>query len=145
MDTVAAIITALHTKLTGDGPGVGTLVTLMGGAVSLHPVWAPQDTPFPYLVHTLRPAEGWTWGMQDSGYELNIWDEARNAGRALEVRGRIITLLDQKSLAVAEASAVRLFKQFDQAIPDDTPDIWRWQLTFALRYFRKAEVAAITA
>lgn len=139
MDTVAALIGELYRRLTGDLE----MQTIFGGPVRLYYVWAQTDAQLPYLVHRLENGPGEEWPLAEATYYLDLWDYSPNANRILSIRKRVVELLDWQCFSLPEAGAVRLERQFDGPIPEDTPQIWHHATQWRVRYYRTAEAAAV--
>ena len=143
VDTNQAIITAIHTILTGD-TGTGSLTSIMT-TVALHLVMAQEDAPMPYLVHSLSIDEGGTFGLRMAVYKIDLWDYSPTATRIFQMRDRIIYLLDEQRLTPPdeEFGAARMTLTIDEPFETDADEVWRYHLRFNVRYERVREALNI--
>jgi len=142
VDTVNAIITAIYDILTTDS----TLKSLCGGAVRLYFPMSATNPDFPYLNHNLKPGVvPEQWSIVNADYFLDIWDYSDTAARALSIRDRVITLLDQRTITTAGGEIVggRLRFDNDGFRDTDLERLWHYAMVGTLRYARKAEIANI--
>ena len=139
IDTYESLISAIYTTLTGDNE----LATLMGGQVRCFLVFASPDTEFPYLVHRIDIAPQEFFPMRQATYYLDLWSYQPKADEILNIRKRIIELLDELSFDTDEVSATRLWLQTDGFIPEVEQNIWHYATQWNLRYYRKAETLSI--
>ena len=139
MDTTAALKTAIWTLLTQDDE----LRQICGGEVRVYNVWAPPDSPMPYFAYRFRVEGQEPWFIDQATMFIDGWDYAQTAARLSEMRRRIIELLDERYLQLGEAGAVRVWKRWDEEVPEDTEHIWRFTSRWSFRYVRTAEMQAI--
>ena len=139
MDTLQAIKEALNTRLTTDGTLMGMFP---GGAVKCFNRWAEQDASFPYIVVTLgNDADEW---MEQGSVVVNVWDKGSEEDRCLNIHGRVRQLFYDYAFTTGagEVGAARLGRPRSQPIDDPEPDVWRWEITFPIRFFDKQGVWA---
>lgn len=141
MDTVAAIMAKVWTTITEDDE----MQDICGGEVRLTPVWAQPDSPFPYLVYRLTHAVQEPWAVANGVLTIDVWDYGQTHDRLMQLRGRIIELLDRERFEVAEAGVVRVGLTFDQSITEETQYIWRRTMDFNLRFTRNRDIGAIVS
>lgn len=141
LDIQRSLLTALYTRLTTDD----TLVSAMGGTVRLYPVWAEVDAEFPYLVQRidLREDNKEFFPNQLGTYYVDIWSDSPNANELLDIRKRLIELLDEYQFDTTEAVNCKLWKQTDGFVPETEPDIWHYAMQFNIHFYRKSETSAI--
>ena len=139
LDTQTSLLTYLWNLLTGDND----LKTAMGGTVRCYLTWAEPDAVFPYLVHRIDIAPAEPFPMRQATYYLDIWSDSSNADEILAIRKLIIELLDELEPATDEITGGRLWLQTEGFIPESESGIFHYALMFNLRYYRKAETAAI--
>lgn len=140
LDTQLSIATHLFNLLTADT----ALKAAMGGTVRLYPIMAPEDAVFPYLVHRqdYRPA-GNIYPLVQGTYLLDIWSNSPTMTEILNIRKRIIELLDELEFATIEVAGARLWIQTDGFVPETEPDIWHYATQWNLRFYRVSETEAI--
>ena len=140
MDIVESLMRAIYNLLTDDT----TLKSRMGGTVRLYPVWAPPDASFPYLVHRLdvRPLADWS-PQSKSTYLLDIWSYSPSAREILDIRERLMALLDGLDSSTDETSEYWLYKQGDGFVPESTEEIWHYAMMFFLKYTNDAQVGVL--
>ena len=150
-DIVTAYLTATYSIITGDS----VLQNIMNG-VRLRYDWAQKDETFPYLIHRFSLGSLEPWALRNGTYFINIWDYADTADRILQIRDRLIFLLDERlfsiddngeptQLTAAERviDAVRFYLDTDQPVDELEQNIWRHHLTFSVRFGRSKEVRDI--
>ena len=140
MDIQESLLTAIHTLLTADT----TLKSKMGGAVRLYPIWAPPDAEFPYLVHRmdLRPMADYSPQFK-STYLIDIWSYSPTAKETLDIRERLMSLLDERNSSTGETSGYWLWRQTDGFIPESSEGIWHYACQFNLKYIEDAKIGVL--
>jgi len=140
MDIVESLLTAIYNLLTADD----TLKSRMGGSVRLYPVWAVPDAAFPYLVHRLdmRPLADYS-PQSKSSYLLDIWSYSPSAKETLDIRERLIELLDGLDSSTSETSEFWLWVQTNGFIPESTEGIWHYSMMFNLKHTNDAQVGVV--
>lgn len=151
MDTKTALIDYFYNLLVHDAILIDLMVDEENQpTVGIHRIWAVPDAIMPYLVHRLnvRAAndEGDTVELGD--YYLDIWDYSDTVERVEKIRQRIIALLESFDgitfdLPGREALAVRIHKEVDNDVPEDTEGIWHIETQWSLRYIRRADTQNI--
>ena len=139
LDTQVSLLSKLWTILTGDT----LLKNAMGGTVRLYLTWAEPNARFSYLVHRIDIAPQEFFPMRQATYYLDLWSYQPKADEILNIRKRIIELLDELSFDTDEVSATRLWLQTDGFIPEVEQNIWHYATQWNLRYYRKAETLSI--
>ncbi len=141
MDIRQRLLTELYNKLTTNAD----LIAACGGSVRLVNGMPPQDTPFPYLTHRLAFDVGKSWAMAEGDWFLDLWDNAPNQDRLLEMRRCAVIAVDQLlispsggEITIAQIQLVR-----DEDGVTDAPDVFRIMLQWKLFLDRQAEVEAI--
>ena len=136
-DIQDGLINALWTRITTDG----THVTLMGGTPRLYHVWAIPDAEFPYLVHRLELRSPGNHNIEPEGtYLIDLWTYSPNAQSALNIKARIMALLDNYKSTTAQTTDWRLWWQTDTFVPESTPQIWHLAMQFNVKYLKDADV-----
>ncbi len=142
IDSEQAVITAIYHRLTTDAD---LQVAAGTNPPRLHLLWAPENSPFPYITHSLDidvvrdviiPA---TW-------RVDIWDYSPNASRTYQIRRRIIELMDNFFLPVTLDAAVQHIRMTFAAggmIGTDAANVWRYGLAFACLFTRSGEIRRI--
>lgn len=153
IDTMKSIIDYIYNILTGDDAEDVGLQAIMGRTTwLLYHTWAKPDAAFPYLVHRLDIMADKFWPECDATYYLDIWSDSDDADETLNIRKRIIELLDELEFSTTEmvlgteqliADRARFTLQTNFFIPEIEQGIWHFAFTFNLRYFRVAEINAI--
>ena len=141
MDLRQALVTAVYARLTEDP----TLQGICGGTVRLVNGMPRPDTAFPYLTHRFVLETGACWAFAEGTWYLDLWDRASNADRLLEIRHRVVTLMDRLLLEPpgGEAVVVQLNLVGDEDGPTDAPDVFRLMTRWGLHLDRQVEVEAI--
>lgn len=142
MDHRKAVITALYNELTTDP----ALQGLCGGAVRLSDGMPPPNTQFPYLTQRVAlEVNDASWAQAEGDWYLDIWDHSPNEDRLLDIRQRVITLMDQLILQPAGGEVVVMEIRFvrDNKGPTDAPDVHRLMLQWKLHLDRQVEVVAV--
>lgn len=140
MDIVESLLNYIYDLLTQDEE----LKKRMGGEVRLALGWAPPDCEFPYLVHRLdvRPLADYS-PQSKCTYLLDIWSYSPSAEETLDIRERIMELLDGLYSSTDETSEFWLWKQGDGFVPESTEGIWHYAMTFYLKYTNDKEVGVL--
>jgi len=138
-----SIITYIYNLLTTDAD----LVAAMTDPITLAHEWAQPDAVFPYLVHRLEIGQddGNFYPRRLATYYIDIWSDSPNATEAETISKIIIGLLDELEFTTDEVERARFELISDVPVVETEQDIWHYNLTFNLRYFRIAEIAAINA
>ena len=110
--------TAIYGRLTGDA----TLMALLPGGVKDH---VPAGTPFPY-VQIGEMVEGPFRAFARNGHDtvptIRIWGAALGYKGLQAIYDRITTLLEGTPLTVAGHSAVMVWFEDAQSVPDFADD-----------------------
>ena len=140
MDIQESLIGAIYTLLTEDA----TLKSKMGGSVRLHHVWAPPDSVFPYLVHKLdlRPLADWS-PQSKSAYLIDIWSSSPSSEETLDIKERLVELLDGLDSSTDETSTFWLWKQANGFIPEPSEGIWHYAIQFNLKHLTDSQVGVL--
>ena len=139
VDIQESLLTQLYTTLTGDS----TLQTAMGGSVSLYPVWAKPDAAFPYLVHRSDLRASSPFPARLGTYLLDIWSDSPSAEEVLDIRKRVVELLDKLTFNTTEVKNVEIQLQTDGFIPETEQDIFHYSMQFNLSLWRQSETVVI--
>ena len=137
VDIQESLITSIYNTLTSDT----TLQGLMGGTVRLYLTWANPDAEFPYLVHRIDMANVTDWSpVRMCTYYLDIWSNSSTAEETLDIRKRIIELIDNLESSTDETTDYHLWIQTDGFIPESEQGIFHYALQFNLRYLRDNQI-----
>ena len=126
----------------------------------LYSTWADKDSEFPYIVYKLENNNYQTNKVMSSAtLTIDIWDYAQLERKSLQIRDRIVALLDGRLVSEQEisdifanfedydgddvVSAFRINLNSENPIPTDTDNIWRRELQFSVRYDRKRDMSNI--
>ena len=139
MDTQASFLTYLYEILTLDDD----LVAACGGEVRLFPVWATPDAEFPYLVQRLDIRAADVFPLRQGTLIIDIWSYSPNMGEALDIRERLIGIIDQLDFSTDEISHCRISLETDGFIPEIEQGIWHYACQFGCRFYRVSEISAI--
>ena len=140
VDIQESLLTSIYNTLVGDSD----LQTAMGGSVRLYPVWAIPDATFPYLVHRIDMNIGGDWNPQDKDtYLLDIWSDSPSAEEILDIRKRVMDLLDGLDSSTAETTEFYLWRQTDGFIPEVEQGIWHYACQFNLKWLNDAQIGAL--
>ena len=138
MDLIAELRTEIWYKLTQDD----ALKTICKGAVRLYNTWAAKDSPMPYLVHRMQEKPLPDGVITDLDYYLDIWDYNPSMARVLEIRNRVVALLDGEAF-VLPSGAIARFRYFSGGdIPEDTERIQHYATQWKVRIDRRADIKA---
>lgn len=138
MDLIAELRTEIWYKLTQDD----ALKTIYKGAVRLYNTWAAKDSPMPYLVHRMQEKPLPDGVITDLDYYLDIWDYDASMARVLDIRSRVVALLDGEML-VMPCGAIARFRYVNGGdIPEDTKDIQHYATQWKVRIDRRADIKA---
>jgi hypothetical protein len=138
VDTQKSLLEFIYSYLTNDA----ALKLALGGTVSLYPIFAPNDTPMPYLVQKLDFKDTEFFPVNQGTLQFDLWSRSPNADQILSMRKRLIEMLDQYNFDTDEVKGVRVWKYSDGFVPDD-PGIWHYVILFSIRLYRASEVAVI--
>jgi hypothetical protein len=139
-DTQIALLKAIYAELSQDA----TLITLMGSKPRIYHGHAKANAEMPYIVHKIEMSSiGDPFPIRQGAYIVNIWSSSQKADEALNIRKRVIELLDELNLEVdsGEAIATRIWLQTEGFVDDDV--MYHYALQFNIRYYRAAEVYSI--
>ena len=147
-DTVKAIIEEVRDILAADD----TLIALIPavppadeGALRYYHVWAPPNCHFPYFTGTVAIRDE----QDESSYqvgdiELKIWDADPSSGRVLDMRKRLLELLNRRVIECDEfRGRTRFSGDFDLIDPEQ--EVWARVMAWTMRLYPTAEVAAMKA
>ena len=126
----------------------------------LYSTWADKDSEFPYLVYKLENNDYQpNKVMSTATLTIDIWDYAQLERNVLQIRDKIVALLDGRLVSEQEiadifanfedydgdnvVSAFRIELASENSIPTDTMDVWRRELQFDVRYDRKRDISNI--
>ena len=146
MDLIAELRTEIWYKLTRDE----ALKTVCKGTVRLYNTWAEQDSPMPYLVHRTQEKPLLDGVITDIDYYLDIWDYDPSIARVLDIRSRIVALLDGSAF-MFNSGAIARFKYFSGGdIPEGadgiqrhgTNDVQHYATQWKIRMDRTADIKA---
>jgi hypothetical protein len=140
MDIQESLLTAIYNLLTIDD----TLKAKMNGSVRLYLTWAPPDAIFPYLVHRLdiRPLADYS-PQSKSTYLIDIWSHSPSAKEILDIRERLMALLDGLDSSTGETSEYWLWKGSDGFVPETEQGIWHYAMMFNLKHLTDAQVGVL--
>ena len=137
VDIQESLLSSIYTTLTTDS----TLQGLMGGTVRLYPVWAISDAEFPYLVQRLDIGRVADWSPQARcTFYLDIWSDSPSTEECLDIRKRIMELLDGLDSSTAETTEFFLWIQTDGFVPETTENIWHYTCQFNLKWLKDSEI-----
>ena len=137
VDVLESLLKSIYDTLTLDDD----LKACMGGSVRLSPIWAPPDAEFPYLVHRIDMGNVADWSpVRACTYYLDIWSHSPNVEEALDIRKRLIELLDNLKFSTDETTECWLWIQTDGFIPEVEQGIWHYACQFNLDWLRDAQI-----
>lgn len=140
VDIQESLITEFYNLLTGDA----TLQGLVGGTVRLYHVWAADDASFPYLVHRIELRSIGAFNIEPEGtYLIDIWSYSPSSEEALDIKQRLMTLLNNRAAATSETTSYRIWWQTDTFVPESTPDVWHLAMQFNLKHLKDDEVGVL--
>lgn len=140
MDIQESLTTAVYNLLTNDS----TLKSRMGGTVRLYLTWASPDAVFPYLVHKLDLRPLADWSPQRLGtYIIDIWSDSPSAEEAVDIKERLVQLLDSLDSSTGETSEYWLWWQGDNFVAETAQDIWHYTIMFNVKFLNDAQVGAL--
>ena len=138
MDLIAELRTEIWNLLTKDD----TLKTIFKGTTELYNTWAKKDPDMPYLVHRMQEKPLPDGVITDLDYYLDIWDYSPSMARVLEIRSRVVALLDGEAF-VLPSGAIARFRYFSGGdIPEDTERIQHYATQWKVRIDRRADIKA---
>jgi len=138
IDAHASVLNYIYNLLTGDD----TLQGIMG-TVRVKPQWNPPDTPKPYIIQMLTMKEtDAPFPLRNGTLTLHLFDDDSNASRILNMRERLIYLLENKHFYTAEIISCRCWLADDGFGPDE-PGVWHYVIIFNLRLYKSYEAAVI--
>ena len=140
MDIQASLLTYLWNKLTSDEE----LKSLMNGEVRLYLTWAAPDSPLPYLVYRIDMSNVADWSpVRRCTLYLDIWSYSPSVNEALNIRKRVMELLDNLSDSTGETTEFYLWIQTDSFIPESTEGMHHYAMQFNLKYLRDAQIGVL--
>lgn len=138
MDLIAELRTEIWYKLTQDE----ALKTICKGAVRLYNTWADKDPAPPYLVHRMQEKPLPDGVITEVDYYLDIWDYDPSIARTLDIRSRVVALLDGSVFTFNSGAIARFFYVGGGDIPEDTADIQHYATVWKIRMDRTADIKA---
>ena len=139
MDIQESLLTSLYNLLVDDA----TLKGKMGGAVRLYLTWAPPNAVFPYIVHRIDMAYPDWSPLCGCTYLVDIWSDSPNATEALDIRERIMALLDGLQSSTGETTEYWVWIQTSGFIPESAEGIWHYTCQFNLKWLEDAKVGTL--
>ena len=138
MGAIAAIATQILTMLRNDAE----LTRILGAKPKIYHVWAPENSPLPYLTYAISDtpdveADGFSTGE----LLIDLWDYNPTPERAEAAGHRITQLLDGQDIATTGgmAEAVRIVQTGKGFMETDNSNVHRWMSRWTLRYVRQGE------
>jgi hypothetical protein len=140
-----SIQTAVYLALAND-PTLGSLLntsTINPEKPAIYEVWAPQDTPMPYINLTYTTAEGNHWGKRNATLFVDIFSDSDSI-QAEAIRNRVLKILDRQTLELENNHSARVHSDRDTLVTDTTPRITHWEMEFSIYYWRKTWIETLT-
>lgn len=146
MDLIAELRTEIWYKLTQDD----ALKTICKGIVRLYNTWATKDSPMPYLVHRMQEKPLPDGVITDLDYYLDIWDYDASMARVLDIRSRVVALLDGEMLVMPSGGIARFRYVSGGDVPEGadgiqrhgTNEIQHYATQWKVRIDRRADIKA---
>ena len=138
MDLIAELRTEIWNLLTKDD----TLKTICNGTTGLYNTWAKKDPDMPYLVHRMQEKPLPDGVITDLDYYLDIWDYNTSMARVLEIRSRVVALLDGEAFVLPSGAIARFRYVSGGDVPEDTKDIQHYATQWKVRIDRRADIKA---
>ena len=139
MDLIAELRTEIWYLLTQDEE----LKTLCGGSVRLYNTWADPNAKFPYLVHRMHERPLLDGAITELTYYLDIWDyDEKSMARLLDLRSRIVALLDMTVLTMPSGGSARFRYSSGGEVPEETAGIRHFATLWDVRVDRTADILA---
>lgn len=126
-------------EIMGVPPGEGQGKPL---APRVHHVMAPRQHRFPYLVYRVRMRSEGGPEVGSGTLYLDAWDHSMRFELLSQVRGRLMTLLDERVFHTDEGR-LALWWMDDGPQPEEEEEIQHWTSVWDLRYTRLKEVSRI--
>jgi hypothetical protein len=118
-----------------------TLVGLI--STRIHNVQAPKDEVFPYIVHRLELTRADEIVMVSGFWTVDLWDQNTDQSDLLDIKERIITLLDFRSFSTDGSVQMRMKLDMDESVPEEVYNIRHRILRFSVRGDRKQDISNI--
>ena len=150
LDLEQELLTHIDTKITTDTELLGyigndTLQIPNVGEKSvpanerLFNVLAPEDIPYPYLVHRFTHGATLEGVVSNGAWLLNVYDYKSNAARVFSIRNRIIRMFMFLRLQGDSFKNLEFWKERDEFIETDNQEVWKWEIVYSLRYANTGE------
>jgi len=94
---------------------------------------ADKDSEFPYIVFRWSTDYNSNQLIAPSTLYLDIWDYSQSPAGYLDVRKRVIELLDEECFYIEGVGSLRFFIQTSGNIAEDTENIWHHAMQFNVR------------
>lgn len=110
----------------------------------LYLTWALPNAVFPYLVHKLDLRPLADWSPQCLGtYVVDIWSNSPSAEEAVDIKERIMQLLNGLDSSTSETSEYWLWWQGDGFVTETEEGIWHYTIMFTVKYLNDAQVGVL--
>ncbi|HHV79090.1 MAG TPA: DUF3168 domain-containing protein [Firmicutes bacterium] len=130
------VLQYLYNTLTADHDLVSRLATYRSGPAVFFGK-APSDAQMPYVVlhaDSAVPEEG--HATERLLLAVDVYNRSESALGALQIAGRIETVLDRQKPGLTGITGLAIFRDFQALVDDEDPTVQHVHLEFIVRYGR---------
>ena len=116
------------------------------GTPGVWEAWAPEQQQEPYVTMQgdYAPA-GSPWALRTGTVDVHIWDRGPGYGNARKIRDAVVQALDRRTLTSEQTGhSLRVYAGADAPVSDDQPGQVHWLQALDVRYWRQADLEAMT-
>ena len=133
-----SIQTAVYQKLATDEALQALLAvsTINPDKPAIYEIWAPQDTPMPYINLSYSTSEANHWAKRNTAFYVDIFSD-QDSTQAEAIKNRVLKILDRQRIQLENDHKARVYSDRDGMVTEPAPGVVHWEMTFSLIYWRK--------
>lgn len=115
----------------------------LGEGPAIYEVWAAPDTPMPYMNLTYSFGPGADTISRRGTLDIDIFIEGNDSTIIETMQKRVKGILSNLRIRDPEDGPIFLTLETENDIPEDTPEVIHWNLTFLVRHWDKSVISMI--
>lgn len=115
----------------------------MGEGPAIYEVWAAEDTPMPYMNLTYSFGAGADLISRRGTLDIDIFIAGNDSTVIETIQKRVKGILQGLRIRDPEDGPIFLTLENENDIPEDTPEVIHWNLTFLVRHWDKSIIGMI--